>query len=85
MKTVFSVSLVLGLDSMFPARSRRSASHVAGDVRLGFPKKLGGRVSGEAGIDGYNLHSPPRLWRTNHVQAVSGLVHGLCCCCRGDW
>ena len=35
----------------------------------GFPKILGGRASGEAEIDGYNLHSSPD-WRTNHVQAV---------------
>ena len=25
----------------------------------GFPKKMGGRASGEAGIVGYNLHSTP--------------------------
>ena len=43
---VLSVGFGPGLDSMSPARSRRSASHAAG---TGFPKKLGGRASGEAG------------------------------------
>ena len=55
---VFSVSFGPGLDSMSPARSRRSGSHVAG-THGWLPKKLGGLASGEAGIDGYNLHSPP--------------------------
>ena len=27
----------------------------------GFPEKLCDRTSGEAGIDGYNLHSPPTV------------------------
>ena len=63
---VFSVGFGPGLDSMFPARSRRSASHAVG---ARFPKKLGGR---RGGVGGYNLHSvPPRLWHTNHEQAVS--------------
>ena len=31
------------------AMSRRSASHAAGEARLASPKKLGGRVSAEAG------------------------------------
>ena len=53
---VFSVSFGPGLDSV-------PAAWLA-------LKKLGGRASGEPGIDGNNLHSP-RLWRTNHVQAVS--------------
>ena len=38
----------LGLDSMSPARSRRSASHAAG-THGWLPKKMGGRASGEAG------------------------------------
>ena len=45
---VLSVGLGPGLDSMSPARSRRSASHAAGRM-AGFPKKLGGRASEEAG------------------------------------
>ena len=43
-----SVGFDPGLDSMSPARSRRSASHAAG-THGWFPKKLGGRASGEAG------------------------------------
>ena len=45
---VFSVGFGPGLDSMSPARSKRSASHAAG-THGWLPKKLGGRVSGEAG------------------------------------
>ena len=45
---VFSVGFGPGLDSMSPARSRRSASHAAG-THGWLPKKLGGRASGEAG------------------------------------
>ena len=48
-KRVFSVGFGPGLDSMSPASSRRSASHDAGVTWLAFPKKLGGRASGEAG------------------------------------
>ena len=69
---VFSVGFGPGLDSMSPARSRRSASHAT----AGFPKKLGGRASGEAGCRWIQFAqcSPgqcPRLWHTNHEQAVS--------------
>ena len=56
---VLSVGLGPGLDSMSPARSRRSASHAAGTHGRLPPKKLGGRASGEAGVGGYNLHSVP--------------------------
>ena len=45
---VLSVGLDPGLDSMSPARSRRSASHAAG-TQSRLPQKLGGRASGEAG------------------------------------
>ena len=38
----------------------------------GLPKKLGGRASGEAGqVDTICTVPPPRLWHTNHEQAVS--------------
>ena len=56
---VFSVGFGPGLDSMSPARSRRSASHAAGTHGRLPQKKLGGRASGEAGVGGYNLHSVP--------------------------
>ena len=46
---VFSVGFGPGLDSMSPARSRRSASHAAGPQGWLPQKKLGGRASGEAG------------------------------------
>ena len=41
---------------MSPARGMRSDSHVAG-THGWLPIKLGGGASGEAAIDGYNLHS----------------------------
>ena len=50
--SVFSVGFGPGLDSMSPARSRRSASHVVGTHGWLPPKKLSARASGEAGIDG---------------------------------
>ena len=48
-ESVFSVGFGPGLDSMSPARSRRSASHAAGTHGWLPPKKLGGRSYGEAG------------------------------------
>ena len=45
---IFSVGLGPGLDSMAPARSRRSASHAVGTHGWP-PKKMGGRASREAG------------------------------------
>ena len=71
-KRVFSVGFGPGLDSMSPARSRRSASHAAG-THGWLPKKTGWRGLRRGGVGGYNLHSPPRLWHTNHEQAVSVL------------
>ena len=55
---VFIVGFGPGLDSMSPARSRRSASHAAGSHGW-LPKKTGrpGLRRGEVG--GYNLHSVP--------------------------
>ena len=42
-----------------------------GGRTAGFPKKLDGRASGEAGIDGYNLHQPRagciRLVQKRHI------------------
>ena len=72
---VFSVGFGPGLDSMSPARSRRSASHVAG-THGWLPQKTGRPGLLRGGVGGYNLHSvppnsPPRLWHTNHEQAVS--------------
>ena len=46
---VFSVGFGSGLDSMSPARSRRSASHAVETDDWLSQKKLGGRCSGEAG------------------------------------
>ena len=73
---VFSVGFGPGLDSMSPARSRRSASHVAGTH--GWPPQKTGRPGlRRGGVGGYNLHSVPpnsppvALWHTNHEQAVS--------------
>ena len=53
-KRVFSVGP--GLDSMSPARSRRSASHAAG-THGWLAKKTGWPGLRRGGIDGYNLHS----------------------------
>ena len=71
---VLSVGLGPGLDSMSPARSRRSASHAAG-THGWLPPKTGRPGLRRGGVGGYNLQcSPeqsPRLWHTNHEQAVS--------------
>ena len=71
---VFSVGFGPGLDSMSPARSRRSASHAAG-THGWLPQKTGRPGLRRGGVGGYNLQcSPgqsPRLWHTNHEQAVS--------------
>ena len=45
---VFSVGFGPGLDSMSPARSRRSANRAAGKHGW-LSKKMGGRASGEVG------------------------------------
>ena len=55
---VFSVGFGPGLDSMSPARSRRSASHAAGTHGC-LPKKNGRPGLRRSGVGGYNLHSVP--------------------------
>ena len=55
---VFSVGFGPGLDSMSPARSRRSASHAAG-THGRLPKKTGRPGLRRGGVGGYNLHSVP--------------------------
>ena len=55
---VFSVGFGPGLDSMSPARSRRSASHAAG-THGRLPQKTGRPGLRRGGVDGYNLHSVP--------------------------
>ena len=55
---VFSVGFGPGLDSMSPARSRRSASHAAG-THAWLPKKTGRPGLRRGGVGGYNLHSVP--------------------------
>ena len=74
---VFSAGFGPGLDSMSPARSRRSASHVAG-THGWLTQKTGRAGLRRGGVGGYNLHSVPpnspptvALWHTNHEQAVS--------------
>ena len=47
-----------GLDSMSPARSRRSASHAAG-THGRLPRKPGRPGLRRGGVGGYNLHSVP--------------------------
>ena len=53
---VLSVGLGPGLDSMSPARSRRSASHAAG-THGWLPQKTGRPGLRRGGVGGYNLHS----------------------------
>ena len=60
---VFSVGFGPGLDSMSPARSRRSTSHAAG-THDWLPPKNGWPGLRRGGVGGYNLH-------TNHEQTVS--------------
>ena len=55
---VFSVGFGPGLDSMSPARSRRSASHAAG-MHGRLPQKTGRSGLRRGGVGGYNLHSVP--------------------------
>ena len=55
---VLSVGLGPGLDSMSPARSRRSASHAAG-THGRLPQKTGRPGLRRGGLGGYNLHSVP--------------------------
>ena len=55
---VLSVGFGPGLDSMSPARSRRSASHVAG-THGWLPQKTGRPGLRRGGVGGYNLHSVP--------------------------
>ena len=51
----FSVVFGPELESMSPARSRRSASHASG-THGWLPKKTGWPGLRRGGIDGYNLH-----------------------------
>ena len=55
---VFSVGFGPGLDSMSPARSRRSASHAAG-THGWLPQKTWRPGLRRGGVGGYNLHSVP--------------------------
>ena len=55
---VFSVGFGPGLDSMSPARSRRSASHAAW-THGWLPQKTGRPGLRRGGVGGYNLHSVP--------------------------
>ena len=55
---VFSVGFGPGLDSMSPARSRRSASQAAG-THGWLPQKTGRPGLRRGGVGGYNLHSVP--------------------------
>ena len=67
---VFSAGFGPGLDSMSPARSRRSASHAAG-THGWLPKKKRVAEPPERRGRWIQLAQSPRLWHTNHEQAVS--------------
>ena len=69
---VFSVGFDPGLDSMSPTRSRRSASHAAGThgwlpQKTGRPERRGRWIQ----FAQCSPEQSPRLWHTNHEQAVS--------------
>ena len=79
---VFSVGFGPGLDSMSPARSRRSASHVAGthgwlpqkNWAAGPPERRGRWIQfAQCSPEQFPRTVPPTvaLWHTNHEQAVS--------------
>ena len=71
---VFSVGFGPGWDSMSPARSRRSASHAAGTH--GWPhQKNWVAVPLERRGRCIQFAQSPRLWHTNHEQAVSVWCH----------
>ena len=57
---VFSAGLGPGLDSMSPARSRRSASYTA-RTHGWLPQKTGWPGLRRGGVGGCNLHSPPTV------------------------
>ena len=69
---VFSVGFGPGLDSMSPARSRRSTSHAAGThdwlpQKTGPPERRGRWIQ----FAHCSPEQSPRLWHTNLEQAVS--------------
>ena len=70
---VFSVGLGPRLDSMSPARSRRSASHAAG-THGWLPKKTGRPGLRRGGVGGYNLHSVPPDCGTVAHQPRAGCI-----------
>ena len=55
---IFSVGFGPGLDSMCPARSRRSAGHAAG-THGWLPQKTVWPGLRRGRVGGYNLYSPP--------------------------
>ena len=77
---VFSVGFGPGLDSMSPARSRRSANHAAGTH--GWPPQKTGRPGlRRGGVGGYNLHSVPPDSGTPTTSRLYqfGAIHLLIC------
>ena len=70
---VFSVGFGPVLDSMSPARSRRSASHAAG-THGWLPQKSGRPGLRRGGVGGYNLHSVPPDCGTVAHQPRAGCI-----------
>ena len=70
---VFSVGFGPGLDSMSPARSRRSASHATG-THGRLPQKTGRPGLRRGGVGGYNLHSVPPDCGTVAHQPRAGCI-----------
>ena len=63
-KRVFSLGFGPGLDLMSPARSRGDPAAWLASQKTGWPGRRDRWVQ-------FAHPSPHRLWRTNHVQAVS--------------
>ena len=73
---VFSVGFGPGLDSMSPARSRRSASHAAG-THGWLPQKTGRPGLRRGGVGGYNLHSVHNIHITSPFTSIMNILHLL--------
>ena len=73
---VFSVGFGPGLDPMYPARSRRSASHAAW-THGWLPKKTGWPGLRRGGVGGYNLHSPLTVAHQPLTIVINPIIHYL--------
>ena len=68
---VFSVGFGPGLDSKCLPQGIDTPPAMLRGRTAGLPKKTGRPGLRRGGVGGYNLQCSPRLWHTNHEQAVS--------------